>query len=184
MLDLVSQGAITHFHMNLKFVIALPPVEFLQHMSTKRKILRFDNRHYLNFVIAILLLSLAPSNERESFSTRRKIKFKLNIHERFWKERLDTKIITLLCTFCPSLLRRYLTIWKVLNLWFSCLVLVFQLSRLLRQLPLKAVWLASLSSLQCWTLSQHYLTLCFQSVSPCKLVSSLQPVVSCSLRFL
>lgn len=28
-LDLVSQGAITHFHMNLKIVIALPPVELL-----------------------------------------------------------------------------------------------------------------------------------------------------------
>ena len=68
-LDLVSQGAITHFHMNLKFVIArLPPVEFLQHTSTKLKILRFDNRHCLNFVIAILLLGLAPSNEQESIS--------------------------------------------------------------------------------------------------------------------
>lgn len=68
MLDLVSQGAITHFHMNLKFVIALPPVELLYHMSTKLKILRFDNRQCLNFVIAILLHSLTQSNERERIS--------------------------------------------------------------------------------------------------------------------
>lgn len=67
MLDLVSQGAITHFPMNLKFIIALPPVELLL-LQTKLKILRFDNRCCLNFVIAILLLILAPSNERERIS--------------------------------------------------------------------------------------------------------------------